>query len=414
MSDPTNQNGQRRAIRALKERVNKQLSNTKITDYKQMHEQTLISSQGARVLIEGRKEPLLNFSSNNYLGLATSPELLKASSAAIDERGLGAASARFICGTFDIHRELEGQIARFHNQEAAILYASCFDANVGLFDAFLTADDVVLSDSLNHASIIDGIRLCRAKRLIYNHLDLQDLEDKLASCKDANLKLIATDGVFSMNGEVAPLREICNLAEKYEALVFIDECHATGIIGKTGRGSEEYCDTICRVDIINSSLGKALGGASGGYTTGCKELIDLLRQKSRPYIFSSTLSSSVVAAASKAFDMLLKGCPLLKTLHENARAFRKGMLEAGFELIPSDHPLIAVLTKERDTAERLERAMLDENVLVSAMSFPVVPKGQARIRVVISACHSPADVRACVDAFVVAANRIGLELNARR
>ncbi|XP_062509264.1 2-amino-3-ketobutyrate coenzyme A ligase, mitochondrial-like [Corticium candelabrum] len=376
--------------------------------YRVMRERVLASMQAPRVTIDGHQQSVLNLSSNNYLGLATHPQVVAASREGLEKRGLGAASARFISGTLDIHVELERKIAEFHGHEAAILYASCFDANAGLFDALLTKDDVVLSDSLNHASIIDGIRMSKAQKLIYKHVDLSDLEAKLSSCQDAKLRVIATDGVFSMDGEVAPLRNICDLAQKYKALVFIDECHATGIIGKTGRGTVEYWNIPGSVHIVNSSIGKALGGASGGYTSGPKELIELLRQRSRPYIFSSTLSSSVVAGAIKAFDILLSGSPLVAKLADNAKYFRKQMADVGFKIIPGDHPLVPVLVGDAEKAEKLAEQLFEEGVLVTSMCFPVVPQGEARIRVVLSAQHTHEDLDVCVRKFTKAGGKVGV------
>jgi glycine C-acetyltransferase len=304
-------------------------------------------------------------------------------------------------GTTDYHRELEKRIAKFHGMEDAILYGSCFDANGGLFEALLNEQDVVISDALNHASIIDGIRLCKAQRLRYNHLDMQDLERQLASSASARTRLIATDGVFSMDGDVAPLREICGLADKYKALVFADECHATGFFGPTGRGTDEYLGVRGRVDIINSTLGKALGGATGGYTTGPSRVIELLRQKSRPYLFSNSVSPAVVASSLAVFDILEADYSLVERVKRNTHAFRDGMAKAGFKLSGQrDCPIVPVMLGDARLAGAMADALLKRDVYVIGFSFPVVPKGAARIRCQISAAHSPAQIQQCIEAFV--------------
>lgn len=363
-------------------------------------ERIITSRQGALIDVEGKTEKVLNFCANNYLGLSSHPAVVEAGKKALDKYGAGLSSVRFICGTQDLHKELERKVAKFHDREDAILYASCFDANAGLFEVLLTPEDAVISDELNHASIIDGIRLCKAQKMRYQHRNIKDLEEKLKECQGARVKLIATDGVFSMDGNVAPLRDICDLAEKYKAMVFIDECHATGFFGRTGRGIEEYFNVTGRVDIINSTLGKALGGAAGGYTTGKKELIDLLRQRSRPYLFSNTLPPPVVACASKVFDILLDNFSLTEKVTKNTQKFRSEMKAAGFNIIGDDHPICPVMLGDAHLASIFANEMLERGIYVIGFSFPVVPKGKARIRVQISAAHSEQDIDKTVDAFI--------------
>ncbi|XP_076339420.1 glycine C-acetyltransferase isoform X2 [Tachypleus tridentatus] len=363
-------------------------------------ERIITSRQGALIDVEGKTEKVLNFCANNYLGLSSHPAVVEAGKKALDKYGAGLSSVRFICGTQDLHKELERKVAKFHDREDAILYASCFDANAGLFEVLLAPEDAVISDELNHASIIDGIRLCKAQKLRYQHRNMKDLEEKLKECQGARIKLIATDGVFSMDGNVAPLRDICDLAEKYKAMVFIDECHATGFFGRTGRGTEEYFSVTGRVDIINSTLGKALGGAAGGYTTGKKELIDLLRQRSRPYLFSNTLPPPVVACASKVFDILLDNFSLTEKVTKNTQKFRSEMKAAGFNIIGDDHPICPVMLGDAHLASIFANEMLERGIYVIGFSFPVVPKGKARIRVQISAAHSEQDIDKTVDAFI--------------
>ena len=372
-------------------------------------ERVITTPQATEIQVEGSSNKLLNFCANNYLGLSSHPDIVEASKKALDSHGAGLSSVRFICGTQDIHKDLENKISKFHNREDTILYISCFDANAGLFETLLTPEDAVISDELNHASIIDGIRLCKAKKFRYKHRDLGDLENCLKQAKEANARmiLIATDGVFSMDGTVAPLREMCDLADKYGAMTFIDECHATGFFGTTGRGTEEYLEVMNRVDIINSTLGKALGGAAGGYTSGPKELVSLLRQKARPYLFSNTLPPPVVASASKVFDMLLDGTDLTAKVTENTDLFRSRMTEAGFTLKGDGHPICPVMMPDERTAIAFADEMLKRNIYVIGFTFPVVPRGQARIRVQQSAAHSLEEVNRCVDAFI----EVGKELN---
>eukprot|EP00735_Rhodelphis_limneticus_P014447 TRINITY_DN8478_c0_g1::TRINITY_DN8478_c0_g1_i1::g.3504::m.3504 TRINITY_DN8478_c0_g1::TRINITY_DN8478_c0_g1_i1::g.3504 ORF type:complete len:434 (-),score=141.95,sp/Q0P5L8/KBL_BOVIN/61.50/1e-180,Aminotran_1_2/PF00155.16/1.3e-71,Aminotran_5/PF00266.14/4.4e-05,SHMT/PF00464.14/5.2e-05,Beta_elim_lyase/PF01212.16/0.00038,Cys_Met_Meta_PP/PF01053.15/0.0012,OKR_DC_1/PF01276.15/0.32,HATPase_c_5/PF14501.1/0.11,DNA_photolyase/PF00875.13/83,DNA_photolyase/PF00875.13/2.1,DegT_DnrJ_EryC1/PF01041.12/0.19 TRINITY len=343
---------------------------------------------------------VLNFCANNYLGLSDHPALIEAAKKSLDSRGFGLSSVRFICGTQDIHKELERKISEFHKTEDSILYSSAFDANAGLFEAILTEEDAIISDELNHASIIDGIRLCKAKRFRYTHLDLKHLEAQLQEAQSSRLRLIVTDGVFSMDGHIAPLKEICDLADKYNAQVFVDDSHASGFVGKTGRGTPELCGVMDRVDIINSTLGKALGGATGGFTTGRKEVIDMLRQKSRPYLFSNTLAPPVVAAGIRVFDMLSETTTLRDKLEHNTMRFREKMTKAGFNIMEGIHPIVPIMLGDARLATAFADDMLNLGIYVIGFSFPVVPKGKARIRVQISAAHSTEDIDKAVDAFV--------------
>ncbi|RWS26397.1 2-amino-3-ketobutyrate coenzyme A ligase-like protein [Leptotrombidium deliense] len=370
-------------------------------------ERVIVTKQDALIRVEGSKEPVLNFCANNYLGLSSNAEVVKAAKDALDKYGAGLSSVRFICGTQDIHKQLEKKIAQFHEREDTILYASCFDANAGIFEVLLTPEDAVISDELNHASIIDGIRMCKAKRLRYKHRDMNDLKVKLQEAKDCRLRLIATDGVFSMDGNVAPLKEICDLADEYNAMIFMDDCHATGFFGKTGRGTEEYFGLQGRVDIINSTLGKALGGAAGGYTTGKKELIDLLRQRSRPYLFSNSLPPAIVASASKVFDILMHNNQLSDKVANNTKLFRSEMKSLGFDILGDNHPICPVLLGDAKLATVFADKMLEKGIYVIGFSYPVVPKGRARIRVQISAAHSKDDIMKTVNAF----KEVGKSLN---
>ncbi|XP_034181057.2 glycine C-acetyltransferase isoform X2 [Osmia lignaria lignaria] len=369
------------------------------------NERIIASPQRTRItLTNGIKA--LNFCANNYLGLADNKEVISAAKVALDKYGAGLSSVRFICGTQEIHVELEEKIAQFHGREAAILYASCFDANAGLFETLLTPEDAVLSDELNHASIIDGIRLCKAKKYRYKHRDMVDLENKLQDSMSSRLRLIATDGVFSMDGTVAPLPQIVQLAKKYNALTFVDDCHATGFFGKTGRGTEEYFNQLGSIDIINSTLGKALGGAAGGYTTGIKELINLLRQRSRPYLFSNSLPPPVVASASKVMDLITNSTEFLDQLRNNTNLFRNGMKAAGFTINGDNHPICPVMIGDARLATEFADKMIERGIYVIGFSYPVVPKDKARIRVQISAAHSQKDIEHAMSAFI----HIGKEL----
>ncbi|XP_044771741.1 2-amino-3-ketobutyrate coenzyme A ligase, mitochondrial isoform X1 [Neomonachus schauinslandi] len=343
---------------------------------------------------------ILNFCANNYLGLSSHPEVIQAGLQALEEFGAGLSSTRFICGTQTIHKDLEAKIARFHQREDAILYPSCFDANAGLFEALLTPQDAVLSDELNHASIIDGIRLCKAHKYRYRHLDMTDLEAKLQEAQKHRLRLVATDGAFSMDGDIAPLREICHLASRYGALVFVDECHATGFLGATGRGTDELLGVMDQVTVINSTLGKALGGASGGYTTGPGPLVSLLRQRSRPYLFSNSLPPAVAGCASKALDLLTESNAIIQTMAAKTQRFRSKMEAAGFTILGASHPICPVMLGDARLASCMADDMLKRGIFVIGFSYPVVPKGKARIRVQISAVHSEEDIDRCVEAFV--------------
>ncbi len=351
---------------------------------------------------------VLNFCANNYLGLANHKALVDAAIDALQSHGFGMASVRFICGTQDLHKTLEGTIAGFLGTEDAILYSSCFDANTGLFETILGPEDAVISDALNHASIIDGIRLCKATRLRYQHSDMADLEDKLKQAGDCRTRLIATDGVFSMDGDIARLDRIVELAERYDALVMVDDSHATGVIGATGRGSAEYHRVEDRIDILTSTLGKALGGGSGGFTAGSHTLIDLLRQRSRPYLFSNTLAPPLAAAGIRAFALLSDSAALRARLVDNTAYFRRRMTEAGFDLKPGDHPIVPVMIYDASLAQRMAQQLLDEKIYVTGFSYPVVPKGQARIRVQLSAAHTREQLDKAVDAFVRIGDALGI------
>ena len=373
--------------------------------YKQ--ERVITSAQQARIAVGG--EQVLNFCANNYLGLANHPDLIAAAHQGLDSYGFGMASVRFICGTQDQHKELEQKLSGFLGTEDTILYSSCFDANGGLFETLFGAEDAIISDALNHASIIDGVRLCKAKRYRYANNDMAELEAQLkqADADGARFKLIATDGVFSMDGVIADLKSICDLADKYDALVMVDDSHAVGFIGENGRGTHEYCGVMDRVDIITGTLGKALGGASGGYTSGKKEVIDWLRQRSRPYLFSNSLAPSIVAATIKVIDMLADGHALRSSLKENSQYFRERMSAAGFTLAGADHAIIPVMLGDAKLAAEMASRMLAAGIYVVGFSFPVVPKGQARIRTQMSAAHTREQLDKAIDAFI----RIGRELD---
>lgn len=370
-------------------------------------ERILDSPQGVEIrLADGRK--VLNFCANNYLGLSSHPKVIKAAHRALDQWGYGMSSVRFICGTQTIHKALEQKVAKFLGQEDAILYAACFDANGGVFEPFFGEEDVIFTDALNHASIIDGIRLSKAKRVIYQHLDMQDLEAQLRSVEKARLKVIVTDGVFSMDGELAPLDKICALGEKYNALVFVDDSHATGVIGKSGRGTPEFFGVENRVDLITTTFGKALGGASGGCATGRKILIELLHQKSRPYLFSNTLSPVIVATTLAILDMGKELDALREKLKENTHYFRKGMTELGFQIKPGEHPIVPIMLYEEKKAISMAEALLDEGIYVIGFSYPVVPKGQARIRIQISALHEKKHLDRALQAFEKIGKNLGI------
>lgn len=370
-------------------------------------ERIITTPQGAEIDTINT-EHVLNFCANNYLGLSSHPALLEASKATIDSHGFGLSSVRFICGTQDIHKELERKTADFLGMEDCILYAAAFDANGGLFEPILTAEDAIISDALNHASIIDGIRLCKAQRHRYAHNDMAALEEELKKASGARRKLIVTDGSFSMDGTIAQLDKICDLADKYDAMVMVDECHSTGFIGKTGRGVHEYRNVMGRVDIITGTYGKALGGASGGFTAARKEIVDILRQRSRPYLFSNTLAPSIVGASIKAVDMLTESTALRDKLEANTQYFRKGMTEAGFDIIPGDHPIVPVMLYDAPLAQQYASRLLEEGIYVIGFFYPVVPKGKARIRVQLSAGHERAHLDKAIAAFVKVGRELGV------
>jgi len=367
-------------------------------------ERILLSPQQAR--IRTKHGEVLNFCANNYLGLANHPEILEAARNALDQYGYGMSSVRFICGTQDVHKQLEESVAKFLGMEDAILYSSCFDANGGLFEALLTEQDAVISDRLNHASIIDGVRLCKASRFRYNHADMNHLETQLKRAQKNRFRMIATDGVFSMDGDVAPIKEICELAKRYQAIVMVDDSHATGFFGATGRGSIEYQDALGEVQIITSTFGKALGGASGGFTAASHKLVSLLRQRSRPYLFSNSLSPVIAATTLKAIELIAHSPDLIRKLQDNTLFFRKEIEEAGFDIRPGSHPIIPIMLGEEHLAKTMADKLLAEGVYVIGFSHPVVPRGQARIRVQISAVHEREDIDQAVAAF----QKIGREL----
>ncbi|NPA33798.1 MAG: glycine C-acetyltransferase [Chlorobi bacterium] len=370
-------------------------------------ERIITSPQGAEITLrDGRK--VLNFCANNYLGLASSPELIGTSCETMEYRGYGMASVRFICGTQDIHKELERKIAEFLGMDDSILFAAAFDANGGVFEPLFGPDDAIISDELNHASIIDGIRLTKAKRYIYKHADMNDLEDKLKEAKDARFKVVATDGVFSMDGDMAPLKDIVELAEKYGALVMVDDSHATGFIGDTGRGTHEYFGVMGRVDIITSTLGKALGGAMGGFIASHKEIVEMYRQKARPYLFSNSLAPGIVGAAIRVFDIISQSTHLRDKLMENTRYFREKIQKAGFDIKPGNTPIVPIMIYDAAKATKFADMMLDEGIYVVGFSYPVVPKGQARIRVQLSAAHEKHHIDRALEAFVKVGKRLSI------
>jgi glycine C-acetyltransferase len=369
-------------------------------------ERVISSPQSAEIEVGGRK--LLNFCANNYLGLADSDALRDEAKATLDRYGYGMASVRFICGTQEEHKQLEARISGFLGMEDTILYGSCFDANGGLFETLLGEEDAIISDALNHASIIDGVRLSKAKRYRYANNDMADLEARLKEAEGCRFKMIATDGVFSMDGIIANLKGVCDLAEKYGAMVMVDDSHAVGFVGKHGRGSAEHCGVEGRVDIITGTLGKALGGASGGYTSGKRQVVDWLRQRSRPYLFSNTLMPAIAGASLKVFDMIENGDALRQRLYENAARFRSGMTKLGFSLAGADHPIIPVMLGDATLAQQMAQKMLERGIYVIGFSFPVVPKGQARIRTQMSAAHSPHDIDRAIEAFAAVGRELGV------
>jgi glycine C-acetyltransferase len=361
-------------------------------------ERIITTPQDAHIAVAGGKR-VLNMCANNYLGLADHPELIKAAKEALDTHGLGMASVRFICGTQDIHKELEAALTKFLGTEETILYPSCFDANGGLFETLLTEKDAIISDELNHASIIDGVRLCKAQRFRYKHNDMADLEAKLKEASGARFRLIATDGCFSMDGTIADLKSIVDLAEKYEALTMIDDAHATGFLGKTGRGTHEYRGVMGKIDIISGTLGKALGGASGGFTSGRKAIVDLLRQRSRPYLFSNTVAPPIVAACLKALELLTASTELRDKLEENTKYFREAVTERGLTIKPGVHPIVPIMIGDAAKSQKFAARMLEKGVYVIGFFYPVVPHGTARVRTQVSAAHSREDLEFAVKAF---------------
>ena len=388
----------------IKEHLQDELSQIK-SDGLFKTERVIQGEQGAEIEVNGKK--VLNFCSNNYLGLSSHPEVIQAAKSAMDTHGYGMSSVRFICGTQDIHKELEQKIAAFLGTEDTILYAAAFDANGGVFEPILSAEDAIISDSLNHASIIDGVRLCKAQRFRYNNNDMADLEAKLQEAsKTARFKIIVTDGVFSMDGYVAQLDKICDLADKYDALVMVDDCHAHGFIGRTGRGTPELCDVIGRVDIITGTLGKALGGAMGGFTSGRKEIIEMLRQRSRPYLFSNSLAPSIVGASLKVLELLNSTTALRDKLMDNVTYFKKGVKDAGFDIKDGDSAIVPLMVYDAALSQKFADRLLEEGIYVIGFFYPVVPKEQARIRVQLSAAHD----RAHLDKAIAAFTKVGKEL----
>ncbi|MEI8254428.1 MAG: glycine C-acetyltransferase [Deltaproteobacteria bacterium] len=375
-------------------------------------ERVIVTPQAAAIDVQppggAPRQHVLNFCANNYLGLSSHPEVIAAAHKAIDSHGFGMSSVRFICGTQDLHKQLEARVSKFFGTEDTILYGSCFDANGGLFETMLGEEDAIISDALNHASIIDGIRLCKAERHRYANGDMAELETALENTQGKRLRLVATDGVFSMDGYLAKLDEICDLAEKYDAMVMVDDSHATGFVGKTGRGTPEHHGVMARVDVMTSTLGKALGGASGGFTTGKREIVDLLRQRSRPYLFSNSLAPAIAGASVAVLDLLDRSSELRERVMSNARRFRDGMGAAGFTIKPGFHPIVPVMIGDAKKASALAAALLNEGIYVTAFSFPVVPRGEARIRVQLSAEHTAAQVDHAVAAFTSCGRTVGV------
>ena len=369
-------------------------------------ERIITSEQGPEIVVNGKR--VLNFCANNYLGLSSHPKVIEAAHKAIDTHGYGMSSVRFICGTQDIHKELEQKIARFLGTEDTILYAAAFDANGGVFEPLFNEQDAIISDALNHASIIDGVRLCKAQRFRYEHNNMADLEAKLKETAACRSRIIVTDGSFSMDGTIAQLDKICDLADKYDAIVMVDECHSSGFLGKTGRGTHEYRGVMGRIDIITGTLGKALGGASGGFTSGNKAIIEILRQRSRPYLFSNTLAPSIAGASIAVLDMLSETTELRDTLEYNTMYFRKKMTEAGFDIKPGDHPIVPIMLYDAVVAQNFAAALLHEGIYVIGFFFPVVAKGQARIRVQLSAAHQQAHLDKAIAAFTKVGKNLGV------
>lgn len=390
---------------STQERLQKELAEIEEAGLRK-DERVIETPQNAEIGVGGKS--VLNFCANNYLGLADNQRLVKAAQDGVAEWGFGLSSVRFICGTQTIHKDLEASISRFLETDDTILYAACFDANGGVFEPLLGPEDAIISDSLNHASIIDGIRLCKAQRHRYVHADMADLERMLRETSSARTRMIATDGVFSMDGDVAKLADICELADKYEALVMVDDCHATGFFGATGRGTPEHCGVVGRVDIITSTLGKALGGASGGFTSGRQEIVDILRQRSRPYLFSNTVAPAIVTASIECLAMLSETTELRDRLEENTRFFREAMTAAGFDIRPGEHPIVPIMLGDARLAQEIAADMLEHGIYVIGFSFPVVPRGEARIRTQISAAHTRDQLERAVAAFVEVGKKHGV------
>ena len=392
-------------IGKLQQKLQAELNNIK-QDGLYKNERIIVNPQGATIRVSSG-ETVLNFCANNYLGLSSHPDIIQAAKDTLDTHGFGMSSVRFICGTQDIHKELERKISHFLKMEDTILYAAAFDANGGVFEPLFSKEDAIISDSLNHASIIDGVRLCKAVRYRYSNNDMTDLESQLIKSQEQRNRIIVTDGVFSMDGYIAQLDKICDLADKYDALVMVDDCHATGFIGETGRGTHEYCNVIGRVDIITSTLGKALGGAMGGFTSGKKEIIEMLRQKSRPYLFSNSLAPSIVGAANKVLDILIHSTELRDKLAENTKFFRNKMQDLGFDIKEGVHPIVPIMLYDAKIAQKMSEMLLEEGVYVVGFFYPVVPKNEARIRVQISANHEISDIKKAISAF----KKVGTALN---
>ena len=382
----------------LKDYLSKELKQIK-ADGVYKEERIIITPQGAEVKVQNGDEVVI-MCANNYLGLSSHPDVIQASKDVLDTHGYGMSSVRFICGTQDIHKELEQKIAQFYNKEDSILYASAFDANGGVFEPLFSKEDAIISDALNHASIIDGVRLCKAQRYRYKHSDMEDLEEQLKKAQDQRHRIIVTDGVFSMDGDFAKMDEICDLADKYDALVMSDESHAAGFIGKTGRGVPEYFGVMDRVDIITGTLGKALGGAMGGYTVANQEVVDMLRQRSRPYLFSNSLAPSIVGSAIKVFDILSSTTELRDKLEENTKYFKKAIVDAGFDIVKGDSPIIPIMLYDAALSQKFANKLLEKGVYATGFFYPVVPKGEARIRVQISAGHTKEHLDKAITAFI--------------
>lgn len=392
--------------KSLKPRLEKEIAEIKEAGlYKQ--ERVIASPQSADIKLQDGSE-VINFCANNYLGLSSHPKVVEAAKTSIDSHGFGMSSVRFICGTQDIHKELEKKISEFLGMEDTILYAAAFDANGGVFEPLLGPEDAIISDSLNHASIIDGVRLCKAQRYRYKNNDMADLEEQLKVASEAKVKIIVTDGVFSMDGTIAQLDKICDLADKYDALVMTDECHSTGFIGKTGRGVHEYRNCMDRVDIITGTLGKALGGASGGFTAAKKEIVDILRQRSRPYLFSNTLAPSITGASIAVIDMLSETTELRDKLEANTKYFRAQMTSAGFDIKPGEHPIVPIMLYDAKLSQEMASKLLEKGIYVIGFYFPVVPKGEARIRVQISAVHEREHLDKAIKAFTEVGKELGV------